>query len=66
MNGIWGGYQGEGETVSPFKSIRQNIRTPGAESVITKITEMLLNYFRSIAPAGVTVNALSITAANRI
>ncbi len=58
LNGIWGGYQGEGaKTVLPSKATAKiSARlVPNQSSV--KITEKLLNYFRSIAPAGVTVNA---------
>ena len=58
VNGIWGGYQGEGaKTVLPSKaSAKISARlVPNQSSV--KITEMLLNYFRKIAPASVTVNA---------
>ena len=58
MNGIWGGYQGEGaKTVLPSKATAKiSARlVPNQSSV--KITEKLLAYFRKIAPAGVTVNA---------
>ena len=58
LNGIWGGYQGEGaKTVLPSKATAKiSARlVPNQSSV--KITEILLNYFRSIAPASVTVNA---------
>ncbi|HUS02847.1 MAG TPA: dipeptidase, partial [Chitinophagaceae bacterium] len=58
VNGIWGGYQGEGaKTVLPSKATAKiSARlVPNQSSV--KITEKLLNYFKSIAPAGVTVNA---------
>ncbi len=58
VNGIWGGYIGEGaKTVLPGKAFAKiSARlVPNQSSV--KITEKLLNYFRSIAPAGVTVKA---------
>jgi len=58
LNGIWGGYQGEGaKTVLPSKATAKiSARlVPNQSSV--KITEKLLAYFRKIAPAGVTVNA---------
>ncbi len=58
LNGIWGGYQGEGaKTVLPSKATAKiSARlVPNQSSV--KITEKLLEYFRKIAPAGVTVNA---------
>ncbi|HMC99612.1 MAG TPA: dipeptidase [Ferruginibacter sp.] len=58
LNGIWGGYQGEGaKTVLPGKATAKiSARlVPNQSSV--KITEMLLEYFRKIAPPSVTVNA---------
>lgn len=58
LNGIWGGYTGEGaKTVLPSKAYAK-ISTrlvPNQSSKV--ITEKLLNYFRSIAPAGVQVKA---------
>lgn len=58
VNGIWGGYMGEGsKTVLPSKaSAKISCRLVPNQSS-KKITELLLNYFRSIAPASVTVNA---------
>lgn len=58
LNGIWGGYTGEGaKTVLPAKATAKiSARlVPNQSSKI--ITEKLLQYFRSIAPEGVTVNA---------
>jgi acetylornithine deacetylase/succinyl-diaminopimelate desuccinylase-like protein len=58
VNGIWGGYTGEGaKTVLPSKAFAKiSARlVPNQSSV--KITEKLLSYFKSIAPAGVTVKA---------
>ena len=58
VNGIWGGYTGEGaKTVLPSKAFAKiSARlVPNQSSV--KITEELLSYFKSIAPAGVTVKA---------
>ncbi|UEG50167.1 dipeptidase [Ferruginibacter lapsinanis] len=58
LNGIWGGYQGEGaKTVLPSKAFAKiSARlVPNQSSV--KITEKLLNHFKLIAPAGVTVSA---------
>jgi acetylornithine deacetylase/succinyl-diaminopimelate desuccinylase-like protein len=58
LNGIWGGYTGEGaKTVLPSKAFAKiSCRlVPNQSSV--KITEKILNYFRSIAPEGVTVKA---------
>ncbi len=59
LNGIWGGYTGEGsKTVLPSKAFAKiSARlVPNQSSV--RITEKLITYFRSIAPAGVTVNAV--------
>jgi acetylornithine deacetylase/succinyl-diaminopimelate desuccinylase-like protein len=58
LNGIWGGYTGEGaKTVLPSKAYAKiSCRlVPNQTSKI--ITEKLLNYFRSVAPEGVQVNA---------
>ena len=58
LNGIWGGYQGEGaKTVLPSKATAKISARLVPNQSSAKITEMLLNYFRSIAPATVTVNA---------
>lgn len=56
VNGIWGGYTGEGsKTVLPSKaSAKISARlVPNQSSV--KITALLLDYFQKIAPAGVSV-----------
>jgi acetylornithine deacetylase/succinyl-diaminopimelate desuccinylase-like protein len=58
VNGIWGGYTGEGaKTVLPSKAFAKvSARlVPNQSSKV--ITEKLLNYFRQIAPPGVTVKA---------
>ncbi len=58
VNGIWGGYTGEGaKTVLPSKAFAKiSCRLiPNQSSTI--ITEKILNYFKSIAPKGVTVKA---------
>ena len=58
LNGIWGGYIGEGsKTVLPSKAhAKISARlVPNQSSKV--ITEKLLNYFRQIAPPGVTVKA---------
>lgn len=58
LNGIWGGYTGEGaKTVLPAKAYAKiSARlVPNQSSQV--ITEKLLHYFKSIAPAGVTVKA---------
>ena len=58
VNGIWGGYTGEGaKTVLPGKAFAKiSCRLVPNQSSI-KITEKILNYFKSIAPEGVTVKA---------
>ena len=58
LNGIWGGYTGEGaKTVLPARAhAKISARlVPNQSSKI--ITEKLLNYFKQIAPPGVTVKA---------
>lgn len=58
VNGIWGGYTGEGaKTVLPSKAFAKiSCRlVPNQSSKV--ITEKVLNYFKSIAPDNVTVNA---------
>jgi acetylornithine deacetylase/succinyl-diaminopimelate desuccinylase-like protein len=58
VNGIWGGYQGEGaKTVLPSKATAKISARLVPNQSSKKITDILLNYFRSIAPATVTVNA---------
>ena len=58
VNGIWGGYTGEGaKTVLPSKAFAKiSCRLVPNQSSVT-ITKKILNYFTSIAPAGVTVKA---------
>lgn len=58
VNGIWGGYTGEGaKTVLPSKAFAKiSCRlVPNQSSKV--ITEKVLNYFKSIAPDNVTVAA---------
>jgi len=58
VNGIWGGYTGEGaKTVLPSKAFAKiSCRlVPNQSSEV--ITEKIINYFTSIAPAGVSVKA---------
>ena len=58
LNGIWGGYTGQGsKTVLPSKATAKiSARlVPNQSSKV--ITEKLLDYFRRIAPPGVTVRA---------
>lgn len=58
LNGIWGGYMGEGaKTVLPSKATAKISARLVPNQSSHKITEMLLSYFRKIAPASVTVNA---------
>ncbi len=58
VNGIWGGYTGEGaKTVLPAKAFAKiSCRLVPNQSSI-KITEKILAYFKKMAPEGVTVKA---------
>jgi acetylornithine deacetylase/succinyl-diaminopimelate desuccinylase-like protein len=61
LNGIWGGFQGEGsKTVLPSKaSAKISARlVPNQRS--GKIANILLNYFRKIAPPGITVECFEL------
>jgi acetylornithine deacetylase/succinyl-diaminopimelate desuccinylase-like protein len=58
INGIWGGFQGEGaKTVLPSKASAKISARLVPNQSSKKITDMLLQYFRKIAPPGVSVNA---------
>jgi acetylornithine deacetylase/succinyl-diaminopimelate desuccinylase-like protein len=58
LNGIWGGYTGEGaKTVLPSKAFAKISARLVPNQSAEKITAKLLKYFTSIAPAGVTVKA---------
>jgi acetylornithine deacetylase/succinyl-diaminopimelate desuccinylase-like protein len=58
LNGIWGGYTGEGaKTVLPSKATAKISARLVPNQSAAVITEKLLNYFRSIAPPGVKVKA---------
>ena len=58
LNGIWGGYQGEGaKTVLPSKATAKISARLVPNQSSKKMTELLLNYFRSIAPPSVSVRA---------
>lgn len=58
VNGMWGGYTGEGaKTVLPSKAFAKISARLVPNQSSDKITEKLLTYFKSIAPAGVTVEA---------
>jgi acetylornithine deacetylase/succinyl-diaminopimelate desuccinylase-like protein len=56
VNGIWGGYQGEGaKTVLPSKANAKISARLVPNQSSDKITELLLNYFKSVAPPSVSV-----------
>lgn len=58
LNGIWGGYTGEGaKTVLPSKAYAKISTRLVPNQNSTKITEILLKHFESIAPKGVVVKA---------
>ncbi len=58
LNGIWGGYTGEGaKTVLPSKAFAKISARLVPNQSAKKITDKLLKYFKSIAPAGITVKA---------
>jgi len=58
LNGIWGGYQGEGaKTVLPSKATAKISTRLVPNQSSEKTTKMILEYFRKIAPDCVTVNA---------
>jgi acetylornithine deacetylase/succinyl-diaminopimelate desuccinylase-like protein len=58
INGIWGGYTGEGsKTVLPSKATAKISARLVPNQTSEKITKLLINYFTSVAPASVTVRA---------
>jgi acetylornithine deacetylase/succinyl-diaminopimelate desuccinylase-like protein len=58
VNGIWGGYTGEGaKTVLPAKAFAKISARLVPNQTSEKMTEVLLKYFRSIAPSCVEVKA---------
>lgn len=58
VNGIWGGYTGEGsKTVLPSKAYAKISARLVPNQSTEKITEKLINYFQSIAPPSVQVKA---------
>ena len=61
LNGIWGGYQEEGaKTVLPSKASAKISARLVPNQSSKKITELLLDYFKKIAPPGVTINAFEL------
>jgi acetylornithine deacetylase/succinyl-diaminopimelate desuccinylase-like protein len=58
LNGIWGGYTGEGaKTVLPSKAFAKISARLVPNQSAKVITEKLLHYFNNIAPEGVVVKA---------
>lgn len=58
VNGIWGGYTGEGsKTVLPSKATAKISARLVPNQSSEKITALLLEHFRKIAPPGVSVKA---------
>jgi acetylornithine deacetylase/succinyl-diaminopimelate desuccinylase-like protein len=58
LNGIWGGYTGEGaKTVLPSKAFAKISARLVPNQLSDKMTQLLINHLQSIAPAGVTVKA---------
>jgi acetylornithine deacetylase/succinyl-diaminopimelate desuccinylase-like protein len=58
INGIWGGYEGEGaKTVLPSKATAKISARLVPNQTSAKMTKKLLDYFTSIAPSSVTVKA---------
>jgi acetylornithine deacetylase/succinyl-diaminopimelate desuccinylase-like protein len=59
VNGIWGGYTGEGaKTVLPSKAFAKISTRLVPNQSSAKITEKLIAYFTQMAPAGVTIKAM--------
>jgi acetylornithine deacetylase/succinyl-diaminopimelate desuccinylase-like protein len=58
LNGIWGGYTGEGaKTVLPSKAFAKISMRLVPNQKTEKITKLFIDHFKSIAPKGVKVNA---------
>ena len=58
INGIWGGYIGEGaKTVLPSKAFAKISARLVPNQNSDKITEMLINHLQKIAPANITLKA---------
>jgi acetylornithine deacetylase/succinyl-diaminopimelate desuccinylase-like protein len=61
VNGIWGGYQGEGsKTVLPSRAFAKISARLVPNQSSGKITRLLLDYFRKIAPETVSVHAFDL------
>jgi acetylornithine deacetylase/succinyl-diaminopimelate desuccinylase-like protein len=61
VNGMWSGYTGEGaKTVLPSKAFAKISARLVPNQSSEKITQMMLEYFRKIAPPSVTVNAYNL------
>jgi acetylornithine deacetylase/succinyl-diaminopimelate desuccinylase-like protein len=61
LNGIWGGYMGEGsKTVLPAKAYAKVSARLVPNQSSEKITKLLLEHFKKIAPAGVTVETFEL------
>jgi Acetylornithine deacetylase/Succinyl-diaminopimelate desuccinylase and related deacylases len=61
LNGIWGGYTGEGsKTVLPSKAHAKISARLVPNQSSEKITQLLLEHFKKIAPPGVTVDAFEL------
>jgi len=61
LNGIWGGYTGEGsKTVLPSKAFAKVSARLVPNQSSKKITQMLLQHFKNIAPACVTVETFEL------
>jgi acetylornithine deacetylase/succinyl-diaminopimelate desuccinylase-like protein len=61
LNGIWGGYTGEGsKTVLPSKAFAKISARLVPNQSSEKIAHMLLQHFKKIAPAGVTVETFEL------
>jgi acetylornithine deacetylase/succinyl-diaminopimelate desuccinylase-like protein len=59
LNGIWGGYTGEGaKTVLPSKAHAKISARLVPNQSSKRITQILLNYFRNIAPPEITIQAI--------
>jgi acetylornithine deacetylase/succinyl-diaminopimelate desuccinylase-like protein len=58
LNGIWGGYTGEGaKTVLPSKAFAKISARLVPNQISQKMTDLLINHFKSIAPSTVSVKA---------